>query len=191
MGCEKINSLLIVAARPRDPESVARAQRRACHPPTTDPEFPVSERHRRQFHAHPIKPGYERLNVKFTHFRPHTTTVQRRPRKLLGDPTALARGSLLRACNTWPQTFASPLHRRAVRGDRWRTRSLLGRNLHVDAIIAARNCSGFMLWCALRGIQSILMAPDSWHRRLAGTCGCCPCGRRELSHGHRIHRRHR
>src|ERR1700681_723138 len=52
----------------------------------------------------------------------------------------------------------------APRGDRWRTRSLLGRNLHVDAIIAARNCSGFMLWCALRGIQSILMAPDSWHR---------------------------
>src|ERR1700674_4773594 len=110
VGCEKINSLLIIADL-RSPEilNLLCVLNRIRHPPPIEPKFPVGERHRRQFHAHPIKPGYERLNVKFTHFRPHTTTVQRRPRKLLGDPTALARGSLLRPCNTWPQTCQAPV----------------------------------------------------------------------------------
>jgi hypothetical protein len=62
VGCEKINSLLIIADL-RSPE----IQNLLCvlncirHPPPIEPKFPVGERHRRQVHAHPIKPGYERF----------------------------------------------------------------------------------------------------------------------------------
>jgi hypothetical protein len=115
VGCEKINSLLIVADL-RGPEilNLLRVLNGPCHPPTTDPEFPVSERHRRQFHAHPIKPGYERLNVKFTHFRPHKQLRTPTCVNILGDSTAPAFESLLRPCNTRPQTLQSPI--RAIGG---------------------------------------------------------------------------
>jgi hypothetical protein len=77
VGCKKVNSRLIVADL-RGPEilNLLRVLNRMHHPPTIDPEFPVGKRHRRQFHTHPIKPGYERLNVKFRHCHSRWTTAQ-------------------------------------------------------------------------------------------------------------------